>query len=103
MSEHSAENDVGVTRQVLTRYERRPEQKQTVAQMVEWCEENGLDPAEVRVSGGFNFMWKSPETDEELTRRAEHKRYAEERHLEWLRRQVLDRFGYVIPPGSGQS
>ena len=88
-------------RHILTRYARRPEQKQTVAQMVEWCEENGLDPAEVRVSGGFSFMWKSEETDEEVARRVEQKRVADQRHREWLRRRVEEVFGYVIPPGDG--
>jgi alkanesulfonate monooxygenase SsuD/methylene tetrahydromethanopterin reductase-like flavin-dependent oxidoreductase (luciferase family) len=93
---HTTENDAA-ERRIFTRYERSPEQKQTVAQMVEWCEEHGLDPAEVRVAGGFSFMWEAQETDEEVARRVEHERAADERHREWLRRRVREVFGHVIP------
>lgn len=91
MSEETSE------RLTMTRYEKTPAQKQTVAQMVEWCEEHGLDPAQVRICGGFNFMWTELETEAEMDARMKRTRAAEERHIQWLRQQVLEQFGVVLP------
>jgi hypothetical protein len=43
----------------------------TVADTIDWCMQRGLDPAEVRYSGGGHLYYESPETDEERDRRLE--------------------------------
>lgn len=96
MSERSPEGDA---RRLLTRYEKQPYQKATIAEMVEWCAQHDLDPAEVRLCGGFTFMWKSPETDAEAERRMAALQASEDRQREWVRKRAKELFDVVIPPG----
>lgn len=66
-----------------------------------WCHAEGLDPAEVRLWGGFNAVWKSPETDEERDQHETAERLHAERQREWVRKRAEELFGIVIPPGGG--
>lgn len=56
----------------------------TVAEMVDWCMQRGLDPEVVKLSGG-HVKWESPETDAERARREEYAEKAAARHDQWER------------------
>ena len=57
----------------------------SVADIVDWCVQRGLDPTKVRHSGGGHFEWETLETDEERDRRLKHWREQDERQLKWER------------------
>lgn len=89
-------------RQNLRRYahqqDPKPPTKPTVADLMDWCGTHDLDPAEVRIFGGVNLMWDSPETDEEMARRHARSQAADERQRDFVRRKAEELFGVVIRP-----
>lgn len=56
----------------------------TVSEIVDWCHQRGLNPDDVKLSGG-HLKWESPETEAEATRREEYHRQSMARHEEWER------------------
>jgi hypothetical protein len=63
-------------------YRSRPLYEIALADVVAWCEQQGLDPRKMHVSGG-TLRWVSPETDPEHAQRVDHERReveARERH-----------------------
>jgi hypothetical protein len=54
----------------------------TIDELVSWCHQRGLDPAEVKVTG-THLKWQSYETEPEKQRRIEFELRSDARRLEW--------------------
>lgn len=59
------------------------EGRATVADAIAFCEENGLNPAEVLL--GHNYLtWTSPESDDEIAQRVDWAAREREKHLRFV-------------------
>ena len=56
---------------------------QTVGALFDWCTENELDPGAITIIGNFTLRWESPATDEEIAKRDDWARQADERREAW--------------------
>lgn|SRR5262245_39069869 len=82
---------------MVNRWEQIPgyQQPATIAGLLDWAAEHGLDPEIVTITGG-HLRWQTPETPEERERREEAERRSDERREAWERaayRRFADKYG----------
>jgi hypothetical protein len=67
-------------------------QLKSVADALAFCREKGLDPADVRLAHNY-CIWERLETPEEVERRVQRNREAQDRHLTFVKAAYEDYLG----------